>query len=92
MLGVTAILVGTFFLGSLFIQRVLGATPIQTGLAFLPLVLVTGVASHVWRELLGRVGARDRRRLTRPDRCGGPAALGRGPTPTTSPNCCPASR
>jgi EmrB/QacA subfamily drug resistance transporter len=58
MLGVTAILVGTFFLGSLFIQRILGASPIQTGLGFLPLVLVTGVASHVGRELLGRVGAR----------------------------------
>ena len=58
MLGVTAILVGTFFLGSLFIQRILGATPIQTGLDFLPLVLVTGLASHVGRELLGRVGAR----------------------------------
>jgi hypothetical protein len=58
MLGVTAILIGTFFLGSLFIQRVLGATPIQTGLAFLPLVLVTGLASHAGRELIGRVGAR----------------------------------
>jgi EmrB/QacA subfamily drug resistance transporter len=58
MLGVTAILVGTFFLGSLFLQRVLGASPIQTGLDFLPLVLVTGVASHVGRELLARVGAR----------------------------------
>jgi EmrB/QacA subfamily drug resistance transporter len=58
MLGVTAILVGTFFLGSLFLQRVLGATPIQTGLGFLPLVLVTGVASHAGRELIGRVGAR----------------------------------
>jgi MFS family permease len=58
MLGVTAILVGTFFLGSLFLQRVLAATPIQTGLAFLPLVLVTGVATHAGRELIGRVGAR----------------------------------
>ena len=58
MLGVTAILVGTFFLGSLFLQRVLGATPIQTGLDFLPLVLVTGVATHVGRELLARVSAR----------------------------------
>lgn len=58
MLGVTAILIGTFFLGSLFLQRVLGATPIQTGLDFLPLVLVTGVASHVGRKLIGRLGAR----------------------------------
>jgi EmrB/QacA subfamily drug resistance transporter len=58
MVGITAILIGTFFLGSLFIQRVLGETPIQTGLAFLPLVLVTGIASHVGRELIGRIGAR----------------------------------
>jgi EmrB/QacA subfamily drug resistance transporter len=58
MLGVTAILVGTFFLGSLFLQRVLHASAIQTGLAFLPLVLVTGVATHVGRELLARAGAR----------------------------------
>jgi EmrB/QacA subfamily drug resistance transporter len=58
MLGVTGILVGTFFLGSLFLQRVLGTSPIQTGLSFLPLVLVTGVASHLGRELLARVGAR----------------------------------
>jgi EmrB/QacA subfamily drug resistance transporter len=58
MLGVTAILVGTFFLGSLFIQRALRASPIQTGLDFLPLVLVAGLASHLGRELLGRIGAR----------------------------------
>jgi predicted MFS family arabinose efflux permease len=58
MLGVTAILIGTFFLGSLFLQRVLGSSPIQTGLQFLPLVLVTGVAAHVARELIGRFGAR----------------------------------
>ena len=58
MLGVTAILVGTFFLGSLFLQRVLAETPIQTGLVFVPLVLVTAVATHAGRELLGRVGAR----------------------------------
>jgi EmrB/QacA subfamily drug resistance transporter len=58
MLGVTAILVGTFFSGSLFLQRVLHASAIQTGLDFLPLVLVTGVATHVGRELLARTGAR----------------------------------
>jgi EmrB/QacA subfamily drug resistance transporter len=58
MLGVTAILVGTFFLGSLFLQRVLGASPVQTGLYFLPLVLVTGLAAHVGRQLIGRVGSR----------------------------------
>jgi EmrB/QacA subfamily drug resistance transporter len=58
MLGATAILVGTFFLGSLFLQRVLGASPAQAGLYFLPLVLVTGLATHAGQQLLARVGAR----------------------------------
>ncbi|HET8981006.1 MAG TPA: MFS transporter [Solirubrobacteraceae bacterium] len=58
MLGVTAILVGTFFLGSLFLQRVQHTSPITTGLDFLPLVVVTGAASHVGRELISRFGAR----------------------------------
>jgi hypothetical protein len=58
MLGVTAILVGTFFLGSLFLQRVLGASPVQAGLYFLPLVLVTGLATHAGQQLIRRVGAR----------------------------------
>ena len=58
MLGATAILVGTFFLGSLFLQRVQHASAITTGLDFLPLVLVTGLGSHLGRELLGRFGAR----------------------------------
>lgn len=58
MLGVTAILVGTFFLGSLFLQRVQHASPITAGLDFLPLVLVTGAASHAGRELIAKLGAR----------------------------------
>jgi EmrB/QacA subfamily drug resistance transporter len=58
MLGVTAIMVGTFFLGSLFLQRVLAASPIDTGLDFLPLVAVTGLAMHIGRELIVRAGAR----------------------------------
>ncbi len=58
MLGATGILVGTFFLNSLFLQNVLGSTALDTGLAFLPLVLVTGIAAHVGPQLLVRVGAR----------------------------------
>src|SRR5262249_2440651 len=58
MLGVTGILVATFFLGSLFLQRVLNATPLETGLDFLPLVVVTGVAAHLGGRLLARFGAR----------------------------------
>jgi EmrB/QacA subfamily drug resistance transporter len=58
MLGVTAIMVGNFFLGSLFLQRVLGASPVLTGLEFLPLVLVIGAAAHFARKLFVRAGAR----------------------------------
>jgi MFS family permease len=58
MLGATGILVGTFFLNSLFLQNVLGATALETGLAFLPLVVVIGIAAHAGPHLLGHVGAR----------------------------------
>jgi EmrB/QacA subfamily drug resistance transporter len=58
MVGTTGILVGTFFLNSLFLQNVLGASALETGLGFLPLVVVIGVAAHVGPHLLTRVGAR----------------------------------
>ena len=58
MLGVTGILVGTFFLNSLFLQNVLKASALQTGLAFLPVLAMTGIAAHVGPRLLMRFGAR----------------------------------
>jgi EmrB/QacA subfamily drug resistance transporter len=58
MLGTTGVLVGTFFLNSLFLQNVLGASALETGLAFLPLVVVIGIAAHIGPHLLTRVGAR----------------------------------
>jgi EmrB/QacA subfamily drug resistance transporter len=58
MLTTTGILVGTFFLNSLFLQNVLGASALETGLAFLPLVVVIGIAAHIGPRLLTRVGAR----------------------------------
>jgi MFS family permease len=58
MLGATGILVGTFFLNSLLFQSVLGASALETGLAFLPLVVVIGIAAHLGPRLLTRVGAR----------------------------------
>ena len=58
MLGTTGILVGTFFLNSLLLQNVLGASALETGLAFLPLVVVIGIAAHIGPRLLTRVGAR----------------------------------
>jgi EmrB/QacA subfamily drug resistance transporter len=58
MLGVTGILIGAFFVNSIYLQHVLGATALETGLAFAPLVILIGVAAHAGRHLLTRVGAR----------------------------------
>jgi MFS family permease len=57
-LGVTGILVGTFFLNSLYLQDVLDASALETGLGFLPLVLAIGIAAHVAARLLPRLGGR----------------------------------
>jgi MFS family permease len=58
MFATTGILVGTFFLTSLFLQNVLRASPLEAGLAFLPLVVVIGIAAHLGPRLLMRYGAR----------------------------------
>jgi EmrB/QacA subfamily drug resistance transporter len=57
-LGVTGILVGTFFLNSLYLQHVLDASALETGLGFLPLALSIGGAAHVASQLLPRAGTR----------------------------------
>jgi EmrB/QacA subfamily drug resistance transporter len=50
---------GLFFLGSLYMQRVLGYDPLEIGLAFLPATIVMGVLSLRYSELLiTRFGAR----------------------------------
>jgi EmrB/QacA subfamily drug resistance transporter len=49
---------GTFFLGALYLQRVLGYDALQTGLAFLPTTLVMGTLSLRYAEaLMMRFGA-----------------------------------
>jgi EmrB/QacA subfamily drug resistance transporter len=49
---------GTFFLGALYLQRVLGYDALQTGLAFLPTTLVMGTLSLRYAEaLMMRYGA-----------------------------------
>jgi MFS family permease len=49
---------GTFFLGALYLQRVLGYDALQTGLAFLPTTLVMGALSLRYSEaLIMRYGA-----------------------------------
>ena len=58
MLGATGILVGTFFLNSLFLQEVQGASALRVGMEFLPLVAVIAVAAHLTSRLLPRAGSR----------------------------------
>ena len=55
MFGATGILVGTFFLNSLYVQ---GASPLRVGLGFLPLALVIGAGAHLASRLLPRAGSR----------------------------------
>jgi EmrB/QacA subfamily drug resistance transporter len=50
---------GMFFLGALYLQRVLGYDALETGLAFLPVTIVMGVLSLRYTEkLIMRFGAR----------------------------------
>jgi EmrB/QacA subfamily drug resistance transporter len=58
MLGATALMAGAFFLNSIYLQRVLGASALETGLAFLPFVVAIGLAAHVGSRLLAHVGTR----------------------------------
>jgi EmrB/QacA subfamily drug resistance transporter len=58
MLTATGILVGTFFLNTLFLQHILDASPIETGLAFLPLTIVIIVGAHAAQHVLPKTGSR----------------------------------
>jgi EmrB/QacA subfamily drug resistance transporter len=58
MLGLTGILGGAFFLNSLYLQRVLGWSALETGLAFLPLVVAISLGVHGTSHLVGRMGSR----------------------------------
>ena len=51
---------GMFFLGSLYLERVLGYSPLEIGLAFLPVTVVMGTLSVRYSErLIMRFGARN---------------------------------
>jgi EmrB/QacA subfamily drug resistance transporter len=50
--------VAMFFFLTLYMQNVLGYTPIQTGLAYLPLCVVIGICAGIASQLLTRVGTR----------------------------------
>jgi EmrB/QacA subfamily drug resistance transporter len=58
MFGATGILVGTFFLNSLYLQDVQHASALRVGLEFLPLALVIGAGAHLAARLLPRAGSR----------------------------------
>jgi EmrB/QacA subfamily drug resistance transporter len=58
-LAATALLIAVFFLNTLYLQEILGWSALETGLAFLPLVVAIGVAANVASRLIGRVGSRN---------------------------------
>ena len=58
MLGSTGVLIGAFFLNSIYLQEVLRASALETGLAFLPFALIIGGAAHLGNHLIERVGPR----------------------------------
>jgi EmrB/QacA subfamily drug resistance transporter len=58
MLGATAIMAGTAFLNSLYLQRVYGASALETGLAFLPATLAILLAAGFASRAVPHVGTR----------------------------------
>jgi Major Facilitator Superfamily len=58
MFGTTGILVGTFFLNSLYLQSVQHASALRAGLEFLPLALMIGASAHLGSRLLPAAGSR----------------------------------
>ena len=58
MLAASAILFGSFLLGSIYLQEVLGTGALQTGLAFLPMALIIGLGAHVGGHLIAHAGLR----------------------------------
>jgi EmrB/QacA subfamily drug resistance transporter len=55
----TALLVAVFFLNTIYFQDVLGWSALETGLAFLPLVLAIGLAANAANHLIPRAGSRN---------------------------------
>jgi EmrB/QacA subfamily drug resistance transporter len=58
MLAAAGSIFGLFFLSSLYLQNVLGTSPLTTGLAFIPLALSAGVGAHAASHLISRHGVR----------------------------------
>ena len=58
MLVATGLLVGSFFLGSFYLQRERGYSAVHTGLLFLPIALATMSGAHLASRALGALDAR----------------------------------
>jgi len=58
MLGTSGVLVGAFYVNTLYLQNVLGYSALKTGLSFLPLALVILAAAHLASHLLSHAGSR----------------------------------
>jgi predicted MFS family arabinose efflux permease len=58
MLAAAGSIFGLFFLCSVYLQNVLGTSPLVTGLAFIPLALAAGVGAHAAGHVVGKHGVR----------------------------------
>jgi EmrB/QacA subfamily drug resistance transporter len=58
MLAAAGSIFGLFYLCSVYLQNVLGTSPLMTGLAFIPLALAAGVGAHGAGHLVARHGVR----------------------------------
>jgi EmrB/QacA subfamily drug resistance transporter len=58
MLAAAGSIFGLFFLCSVYLQNVLGTSPLRTGLAFIPLALAAGIGAHAAGHIVTRHGVR----------------------------------
>lgn len=55
-LAIACTLFSMFFFITLYVQQVLGFSPVKTGIAFLPVTVVVGITSGVVSNLVGKIG------------------------------------
>ena len=58
LVSASALLAGTFFITSLYVQRVVGLNPLETGLVFVPVALALIVGAQLGSWLIGHAGGR----------------------------------
>ena len=57
-----------FFFASLYVQQILGYSPLEAGLAFLPVTVGIGVGAGIAQQLVKRIGVRTTAVLGHADR------------------------